>query len=299
MTMRRLLLIILTAMMVSVGWGQTYHPIIRDSTYWDMLVVSSPQICTYTSGARLFFQGDTMIQGEHFNVIRGYPIISLIGSPYCPPYAVDTSISGIFYFLREDTAARKVYVRTLWGDYDLLYDFSLSAGDTVESQYAGGGNTLIVDSVTLDTLGNGEYRKFFHINNGFSSYIESIGGSMMSLGHPLCNFLGMGDYLQCVKEKGIDIWGFTCYFDILTTVQEFIDESASIFPNPTATFFSIQLPETFGTLGKLEIFNSVGQMVGRHETTENINISGYPSGLYFVVATDVSGERTIGRVVKE
>jgi uncharacterized protein (TIGR02145 family) len=88
-----------------------------------------------------------------------------------------------------------------------------------------------------------------------------------------------------------------------TTVQSIneidINAKVRIFPNPTSSSFSIQLPPTFGTLEKLEIFNSVGQMVGRYKTVDNIDISGYPNGLYFVVVRGESGERVIGRVVRE
>lgn len=81
--------------------------------------------------------------------------------------------------------------------------------------------------------------------------------------------------------------------------EMFIVKSASIFPNPTATTFSIQLPKTFGTLDKLEIFNTIGKMVGWYKKTENIDISGYPSGLYYIVVTGEGGERITGKVVKE
>lgn len=81
--------------------------------------------------------------------------------------------------------------------------------------------------------------------------------------------------------------------------EMFIVKSACIFPNPTATTFSIQLPKTFGTLDKLEIFNTIGKMVGWYKKTENIDISGYPSGLYYIVVTGEGGERITGKVVKE
>lgn len=76
-------------------------------------------------------------------------------------------------------------------------------------------------------------------------------------------------------------------------------KNISVYPNPTTTTFSVRLPSTFSNPEKLEIFNNIGQMVGRFNRVENVDISGFPGGLYFVVVTNQEGERMSGRIIKE
>lgn len=63
-----------------------------------------------------------------------------------------------------------------------------------------------------------------------------------------------------------------------------------IFPNPVSTTFSVHLTEHPWSPEKLEIFNSVGQLTGRFSQAENIDISSYPAGVYYLVATTANGK---------
>jgi hypothetical protein len=160
--------------------------------------------------------------------------------------------------------------------------------------------------------------KIFETSNIIETHIESkdtcLNWNQGRATHGLCGpafsvSLVYGDFVQgrnypdCVWTTVNEGMQFSPIVDVCSSLS--LDNNIPalnefyIFPNPTSTSFSIQLPPTFGTLEKLEIFNSVGQVVGRYKTVENVDISGFPCGLYFVVVTGEGGEKVTGRVVKE
>jgi hypothetical protein len=296
--MRKFLLFLGFSLVFVAGICQAYHPLLRPNTYWDVQYVNGPNICVYDFGERYYIQGDSTIAGENFKIIMAHPIRNVNPGPYCPPYAVDTTISLYSYFcLREDTADRRVYISTSTYINELFYDFSLGEGDTLKSEYASQGLILIVDSIRTITIYDGTQRKIFYLSNG-EYYIEGIGSSQGFVS-PICEAISGGGELECVNGNGIDLWGYNCGYGIYN-IQEATRFSAfTLSPNPTSHTFSIHLPETFSNPETLELFNSLGQMVGRFDRVENVDISGYPSGLYFVVVTGEDGQRMTGRVVKE
>src|SRR5690348_1309483 len=102
-----------------VSFGQTYHPLIQNNTFWDVLNTDMTQVqpCTYHNGFRYYFQGDTLIAGHQYKILRAYSVVSTNTSAppnlFCPPFAVDTSKKSITGFIREDSIGKKVFINYL------------------------------------------------------------------------------------------------------------------------------------------------------------------------------------------
>ena len=77
------------------------------------------------------------------------------------------------------------------------------------------------------------------------------------------------------------------------------DNNVRIFPNPTSGTLTLQLPQQFGNIKSLEIYNCLGQLQETSELRSDIDISTFKNGLYFLVVTNDKGERLSARVVKE
>ena len=75
--------------------------------------------------------------------------------------------------------------------------------------------------------------------------------------------------------------------EMSTSVQDFISESINIFPNPTSGLISIATP----TIPILEValMNSTGQILLTQSNPTQLDISNYPSGIYFLSLTTPSG----------
>jgi len=179
--------------------AQTYHSLVEENKYWDVLSATSYgniTPCGLEGGARFFMQGDTIINGKTYKKIYAQ---GFIGEPsaypyFCTPYLVDTNSSFINKFIREDTSTQKVY---LYDEYlnnyypecaidgeRVLYDFNVQAGDTLKCYVATMGDcnfSSIVDSVKYEY---GTKIVYFTGDGFIHNYamFEGIGGSNMGGG---------------------------------------------------------------------------------------------------------------------
>ncbi len=235
--MKKIIGCVFFTLISSLVYSQTYHPLIRTNVTWDEGGYESPLPCYTGAGRSEFILGDSLIEGHYYRLENGY---GMVGEPgpggnICPPFQVDT-VAYLSARLREDTLTRMVYIwHASSNDHDqLLYDFSLQVGDTLQSEYTGMGATLILTQIEDVTLLNGEVRKKFNFNNDNECYyIESIGGCF-GLGNPIVPGLGFGSELFCVKENGIPIWGEGgCNIPWVST-HETGNITFQVFPNPAS-----------------------------------------------------------------
>jgi hypothetical protein len=269
-----------------LGMSQAYHPLIRPNTYWDVGYRIEVQFC-YTSAHRYeFIFGDTTVNGHSYRNTRRYPITGEPGPgmTICPPYQVMNQWA-IMHYMREDTLSKKVYVYCNYCNPtdQLLYDFSLNEGDTLNSEYATGGNDLVITSVSDTVLFNGQVRKKFSFIDPFGvpcCYVESI-GSPYGLFERLITLLGGSSDLMCVKEIGVNLAGIICdtYF---TGVTQINDDPVSVFPNPAHDKITVTLEGSFQPC-VLKLFDTRGREVlaTKLSTDENvIPVSQLDPGIY-------------------
>lgn len=72
-----------------------------------------------------------------------------------------------------------------------------------------------------------------------------------------------------------------------------------VFPNPASGTITIQIPPQFGTVMRIEIFSSLGQLVKTTKNTNEINISQLAKGIYYIGVTNEKGGRLWSRTIKE
>lgn len=274
---------LLLTLFFSSTHGQNYNPLIRPNLIWDVMH-GSGATCNLIGGNRYFFQGNITISGYQYNTIRTYPIIPVNPGPYCPPFVVDPSLNWITgIFIREDTLAKKVFVYNNDQD-ELFYDFNLSAGDTLNSQYAGQGSTLIIDSTGTTTLLNGAVRKIFFLNNG-ENYIESVGGSQ-GLQFPIVKGIGFWEIPICMTENNVPLWGDECFGFVGINIPDKIG-SVKVLPNPSKNFININSDNNHSSIFTLfDLTGKIKMTLTFSDKTKTIDISGLAAGIYVYHVTN-------------
>lgn len=307
--MKKLLLLAVFISSFSL-FGQSYHKLLNESFYWDVPFAAQAYICGGFADIgpwRYKISGDTVINDMTYSKIY-YSNFSPVNPapPNCPPFIVDTVFSHYpDVYLREDTVAKKVWLYKSNADDELLYDFTLQKGDTLQNQYLG--MYWIIDTVYYITTSDGVARRIFEYNDGWwpfpteGWYIEGIGGMAGLFEHPY-PYPEVGTWLMCVKDENDNVvWnnsGYSYCFDFITGVDEVSNAKAiHVFPNPFTDQLSIE-----AVSGKLDvkIYNLFGaQLINEEvEGSRVFDLSSFSPGIYMLHIRNDKNEIYTQKVVK-
>jgi len=187
----------------------------------------------------------------------------------------------LYGFFKEDVNVGKLWFRSLGGQEELLMDLSLSKND---SFYFGHVKSI---PYTVDTVYYKLGKKYISFNEAQPSYpilfIEGLGPFNMFYNI----HVSFPEYAQIrCKEKDNVLFFMnsdygTC-LDTITGVNNILNESFRIYPNPTNEYINIATNST--ECGTLELFNSIGNLVLSKEIigNEKINIAQLPRGIYVI-----------------
>lgn len=210
--------------------------------------------------------------------------------------------------LRQDTAARTVHFVNWWnedwiqctnlpesGQEELLYDFSLSVGDTIQTLY---GPEILQDIATI-TLEDASERRLYYFSGAVSSWVEGIGGAELGLFSPWtgapfesgCSFI-------CYRETGDVLFRGWSSFGIPNTLNATCngliintdDVSGSInvrvSPNPASDAFNLVLMGELNPRGvSISVYNGLGQLMYNDlmkTESQTIQTDNWPSGTYYL-----------------
>ena len=69
----------------------------------------------------------------------------------------------------------------------------------------------------------------------------------------------------------------------------------SLYPNPTHGEVHIMKVD----VAKVQVYNTMGQLVKTLGEGNDINLSGLPEGLYFLLVTDKSGDTVVAKITRK
>ncbi|MEM9983957.1 MAG: hypothetical protein AAF804_02575, partial [Bacteroidota bacterium] len=194
---------------------------------------------------RLFFQGDTLIQGQLYQQLwsqifyheyfdNGVVVDSSLQPP--EPYAL----------MREDSTQQRVYLHD--GNSpdslsdQLWFDFSLQVNDTVPRGYVYemGLGDYVVTQIDTFTLSNGEKRRIFTVKDVSGTFstelIEGVGserGFLEPFTYDQVSGLFGGENIECQQKGEVNVFG-SCQ-RIASVPSALNPEPIKVFPNPFAT----------------------------------------------------------------
>ena len=208
--------------------------------------------------------------------------------------------------MREDPS-KKVYI---WDNSSnsekLLYDFSLSLGDSlIMTTIWGCPVQSTVDTVDTIVLLNGELRKRYVFSPGVMGtdiWIEGIGslGGLFGAGG-IC-FTDYGSGLLCFTEdatlKYMHSYFNTCYYPVGVENQPHEESSHIPFPNPTSRFIYLT---NFGELSaeNVSLYNILGvSMKIPIMDNTRMDLESLADGVYFLELKS-EGKSSTRKVIKQ
>lgn len=267
--------------------AQSYTPLLEPGKTWDIYTVDFTDgfITLYEAGSRQFIDGDTLLNGQTYQVIKARSFFPLEAPVFYPPFGLRES-QFIVGFMREDTLNQKVYS---WIEEQevLTYDFSLEAGDSLGLPFIGLGEDykVVLDSIETIPLPNGESTRKFNFSSidiESSFYIEGIGG-IASLITPILYAFEFGIKIECVRQNNEIIYDtFQNYCDAVVSNREVLELPKLAYgPNPIHS----KLELNFGQYleGQLRLYNHLGQLLLSREVKaeeSSIDFSEFPKGFY-------------------
>jgi hypothetical protein len=288
-TMKKLILLLFVHFLsyLQTVDAQDYHPLIEPNKTWDDVFCMQCSVCPDVVSRHFTTGNDSLINGLLFTKIGRYPVISGFTKEICPPYYVDTIPSEFFSLVYEDILNRKVYFLQYGSQTpELLYDFTLQAGDTF-SGFITQGEGAIVEYIDEVILLNGESRRRWNFlcNGGQYWCTEGIGLETGLFGD-MFQFEWYGE-LECVQKNGEPIWesesswggcwGFVGENELNTSQIE-------IYPNPADDFVFISLPgNSFNAV--IRFYDLTGQLLFQKEirsSNDFLDVSRVSPGLYFL-----------------
>jgi hypothetical protein len=265
--------------------AQAYRPMLVDSVRW--IVVYDLMESPWDDDIRweYYALGDTLVNGMDYKKIY----LRYLDTPHSGPPFNAISNYQLAALMREDTTARQVFGIPLQLNYrqtecpegqeSLLYDFSLSIGDTVFS-------CVIVYGGLIVEIG---YAFFHEINtrylqtNHYQNYYEGIGSEY-----------GLFEAMwQPVKSSNLwtirlDYYCPTadCPF-LVSTAEMQANSKIEVYPNPSNGKFAICLPQN-QNFHSLKVYSFNGNLVYTRKMTSsnldkiNLDISFLPPGSYIL-----------------
>lgn len=232
--------------------AQQYRPIPDSNAVWDIVFFRDPafpDLPPYHSHFKYSIKGDTILDNFLYSKIFRTFINTQCSN--------DTSIS-LYGFVRNDVINKKVYYYSINNSAEeLLYNFDLQIGDTLQGTVFLNGNWTVgvIDSIPVHDVFHKRYEILIN-NNSLGYYlIEGIGTSL-GLFERVVEFWPIHD-LRCFTLNGNLVYTSqnatecgletdTCFVD----VEEVAKNVARVYPNPANSYviFDLQTKIPVGTI---------------------------------------------------
>jgi len=253
--------------------------------------------------------GDTVMEDIVYHKLQQTGIMYAAGDMGCTWY-ISWGINEYAGCFRNDTSAKKVYFRySLEYPETLIYDFSLSVGDTIPSimydydQYT----VAAIDSIEIE----GIYRKRFLIDNNCGEpyllyIIEGIGSTYGLLPFYHCPFESNSDLICLSVEEEVIYYNPFSWEDCTPVYYNAVEDyeqkktNITLYPNPTYSTFQIKGNDNFQNC-QISIYNIFGQLVFQEQTVNEddvIHIENLVKGIYMVYVNGNNGKTSMLKLIK-
>lgn len=311
------LLINISLLLYSViSYSQQYKKLVDENNLWIIRYKNTDLVSFPNNSSESYYfeyiLGDTLINTKTYKKIYHQYFYS---NTYIVAPDSNLQQPNIIGYLREDTLEKKVFFVDRFFNFpneELLFDFSLNLGDTLNNSFIQLMSSGEIDSITSITLINNDTFKVFHLDNHVLPVIGEIEANFMieGIGGPggLYNpFYGVGlsgyqeeRTIVCFQKDSINLFESCSYPNYITSsYANFKIYNFEIYPNPTFGQVSIRFDE-LKKAPFVKIRNQLGQIVidKQYNNTNQIDLDlDVPNGVYFL-QIESEGEIVTKKIIK-
>ncbi len=275
--------------------GQSYYPLIEDNKTWNVLNIIScggwPPFDTSYNTSSYYISGDTIIGNTQYK--------KMFNSSEEVP--VNWILRGL---IREDSVKRVWLKWPMNSDEELLYNFSVVAGDSLTLRH----DTTFyfsVDSITNINIHGDSRKKYWISQDEFDwneTWVEGIGSNRGITNSGMAMAVGGWSWLLCMSEFEELVYMNpeynTCYL-LSTAVEETNTVLFNVYPNPTKDYLTIKNTGSI-RIQSVSIINSFGQIIKHfdHGKTQ-LDVSDIEAGVVFLKISSDQGDIFKKIIIKE
>ena len=204
--------------------GQQYTKFIQPNKVWVIYYFCDGPCSMGDITVKYYFSGDTIVDDKVYS--RLYGELDHIPSIYGPQDTI-----YLASLMREDTVNQKVYINYSLKQFEecehynteaVLYDFSVSPGDTVKYHFPACGplTYLIAGQIDSIKLGNGKYVRLYRTQYGGEYLIESIGSNKITFEPRWRAMESYSNRIYCVRESGINLYQYGSLCQGITSIPK-------------------------------------------------------------------------------
>ncbi|MCF8464107.1 MAG: T9SS type A sorting domain-containing protein [Flavobacteriales bacterium] len=245
--------------------------------------------CLHEHEVVYFVDGDTLISNNLYAEIDfyGYKWTESIWGGSCG--LSPTYFAGNVGLFRAEEG--KIFRASSVGD-ELMYDFTLGIGDTLESVLNDYFPLIVEDKDSL--LVDGVYRKRLWLDTPENIWILEGIGSALGFDQRLTQFENWST-LNCYSHYGIPQLGSGTFCNLINEIETQETESL-ISPNPTTGIFQLLTPRN----SSYRVYDLFGRIIKKGETgaSQTIDLTAQPIGIYLISIESEKGI-SIAKLLKQ
>jgi hypothetical protein len=292
-----------TLLLVSFSlFSQPYQPVAVENAHWVMYAITPNNM---VNNHAFVIRGDTIINAIAYKKIYYQELANQW--PFEPPYLLEEE--HIWGVVRDDSLNRSVYVIAFEpyaygyqcpvGEEQLLFDFSISPGDTTAHCLWYEDYPWILDSTFISykygadrrTIYSEEYWVFGKIYEGIGSEAGLL-GTLFYGEQPSEYYFSLVNY--CIgSDEDCGMISFTHALPITAS-------GLAAFPNPIRETLYLKAMEPLPPGAELAVFDLYGRAVYRglfSDAAQGISVAAWPAGVYVAEVWD-GGKRLMARVAR-
>ena len=272
------------------------------ASFAEMVIGTNNKVytCNVSSGIRVYEISTTATSSDTWSLTGGTLVdtSSSSGEQYTSDIAIDANNNLYVAYISNSTNGRKINVKkfngTSWTQLGSA-NFSAKAVQHLAIAVSSGGNPYVVASQWDSSDGN-HLKNTVYKYDSTSNTWSTFGGSFVSddqatyndlVVDNVTNYLVLAYSQSGTKVKRIALGNLS--------VQDVKKDNLEVYPNPTNGIIKIKGDSK---IKSVEISNTVGQLLGTKYDAQQIDLTSYPKGVYFVKINLENGKQITKKVIK-